>query len=170
VGKPGYKEVDLAAEFEDVVGMLEKAGHIEPDAGKLLRTALASSKSSALDAITPTEDIVSIPSDATILDALKAMGQTNHPRMPVYDHKRKTYIGAVTFRTISKAISRDQLDASIHDYMIQPARVSTDEGLATVIDKMQEAGTTIAFVYDGERIVGMITLSDIIERLLGVKV
>ncbi len=38
VGKPGYKEVDLAAEFEDVVTMLEKAGHIEPDAGRLLRT------------------------------------------------------------------------------------------------------------------------------------
>jgi len=42
VGKPGYKEVDLAAEFEDVVTMLEKAGHIEPDAGRLLRTALVS--------------------------------------------------------------------------------------------------------------------------------
>ena len=38
--KPGYKEVDLAAEFEDVVTMLEKAGHIEPDAGRLLRTQL----------------------------------------------------------------------------------------------------------------------------------
>ncbi len=170
VGKPGYKEVDLAAEFEDVVTMLEKAGHIEPDAGRLLRTALASSKTVAVDVITPMDEIVSIDSDATVLDALKTMGQTNHPRMPVYDARRKIYIGAVTSRTISRAVSRDHIDQGIHDYMIQPARVSKDDGLATVIDQMQEAGTTIAFVYDGENMVGMITLSDILERLLGIKV
>jgi CBS domain containing-hemolysin-like protein len=170
VGKPGYKEVDLAGEFEDVVTMLEKSGHIEPDAGKLLRTALTSSKTSAYDAITPISEIVSVDSDASVFDALKAMGQSNHPRMPVYDSQRKTYIGAVTLRTISRAISRDFANSPIHDYMIQPARVSRDEGLATVIDKMQEAGTTIAFVFDDDHMVGMITLSDILERLLGVKV
>jgi CBS domain containing-hemolysin-like protein len=170
VGKPGYREVDLAAEFEDVVTMLEKAGHIEPDAGRLLRTALTSSKTDAIDVVTPVKEIVSIDSGATVLDALKTMGQTNHPRMPVYDQERKMYVGAVTSRTISRAASRDHLDQGIHDYMIQPARVSKDDGLATVIDQMQEAGATIAFVYDGENMVGMITLSDILERLLGIKV
>jgi CBS domain containing-hemolysin-like protein len=170
VGKPGYKEVDLAAEFEDVVTMLEKAGHIEPDAGRLLRTALASSKTNASEVITPVDEIASIDSNATVFEALRAMGQTNHPRMPVYDAKRKMYIGAVTSRTISRAVSRDHIDMGIHEYMIQPAQVSRDDGLATIIDKMQDAGATIAFVYEGEVMVGMITLSDILERLLGVKV
>jgi CBS domain containing-hemolysin-like protein len=90
--------------------------------------------------------------------------------MPIYDAKRKTYIGAVTSRTISRAVSRDHIDSPILDYMIQPARVSEDDGLPTVIDKMQDAGTTIAFVFDGDKMVGMVTLSDILERLLGVKV
>ena len=170
VGKPGYKEVDLAAEFEDVVTMLEKAGHIEPDAGRLLRTQLASSGNTAGSAVTPLEEIVSIDSDSTVFEALRSMGQANHPRMPVYDAKRKMYIGAVTSRTISKAVSRDHMDYPIHDYMIQPARVSVDDALPAVIDKMQDAGTTIAFVFDGDKMAGMITLSDILERLLGVKV
>ncbi|MDG6938005.1 MAG: DUF21 domain-containing protein [Nitrososphaerota archaeon] len=169
VGKPGYTEIDLSDEFEAVVTMLEKAGHIEPDAGRLLRTALASSKTVAMDALTPLDEISSVSSGATILEALKAMGETSHPRMPVFDPQRKEYIGAVTFRTISKALSRSPLDSSILDYMIQPARVSKDDGLATVIEKMQDAGTTIAFVYE-ETMIGMITLSDILERLLGVKV
>jgi len=170
VGKPGYKEVDLAAEFEDVVTMLEKAGHIEPDAGRLLRTQLASSKNSAASVLTPLAEIMYIDSDATVFDALKTMGQTNHPRMPVYDAKRKMFIGAVTSRTVSRAVSRDHIDYPIHDYMIQPARVSMDDGLPTVIERMQDAGTTIAFVYDGDEMAGMITLSDILERLLGIKV
>ncbi len=170
VGKPGYKEVDLAAEFEDVVTMLEKAGHIEPDAGRLLRTQLASSKNNAASIITPLEEIVSIDSNTTVFEALRTMGQTNHPRMPIYDAKRKMYVGAVTSRTISRAVSRDHIDSPILDYMIQPARVSEEDGLPTVIDKMQDAGTTIAFVFDGDKMVGMVTLSDILERLLGVKV
>lgn len=170
VGKPGYKEVDLAVEFEDVVGMLEKAGHIEPDAGRLLRTALGSSKNTARDALTPIDEIVSVNSDATILETVKVMGQTNHPRIPVYDPARNEFIGAVTFRSISKAIARGLLDSEIQDYMIQPARVSTNDGLATVMEQMQEAGTTISFVFDEAKMVGMITLSDIIEQIMGVKV
>jgi CBS domain containing-hemolysin-like protein len=54
--------------------------------------------------------------------------------------------------------------------MIQPARVSADDTLPTVIDKMQDAAATIAFVFEDSSMVGMITLSDILERLLGVKV
>ncbi|MDG6989457.1 MAG: CBS domain-containing protein [Nitrososphaerota archaeon] len=171
VGMPGYREVDLADEFEDVVTMLEKAGHIEPNSGRLLRTALASSRrTDAVDAMTPEKEIISIPKSATVFDALKAMSETQHPRMPVFDNDRNEYIGAVTFRTISKAISRDLIDSNIRDYIIQPAHVLKDDALATVIEKMQDAGTTIAFVYDRDETIGMITLSDILERLLGVKV
>ena len=170
VGKPGYKEIDLVDEFEDVVAMLEKAGHIEPDAGRLLRSALTSSKNTAQEALTPIDEIISVQSDATIFDALKAMGKVAHPRMPVYDSKRKMYVGAVTFRTLSKAIGRDQLKANVGDYMIQPAKVLKDEKIASVMEKMQDAASTVAFVFDGSKMVGMITVSDIIEQMLGVKV
>lgn len=170
VGHPGYKEADLVDEFEDVVTMLEKAGHIEPDAGRLLRTSLASSKVTAAGVLTETERIVHISAGDTVYDALRAMGRTNHPRMPVLDEARKLYIGAVTFRTISKAIDRDHLNESVLDYMIQPAKVDKDDRLASVMEKMQDSGTTIAFVFDEDEMVGLITLSDIIEEVMGVKV
>lgn len=170
VGRPTYTSVNLVDEFEDVIIMLERGGHIEPDAGKLIRTALTSSKSDAIDITTPMDDVVSIPSKATIMEALVIMGKTNHPRIPVYDQEKRAYLGAVTFRTIAKAIGRGLLDTSVLDYMIQPARVKPADGVASVMEEMQTAGATIAFVYDGDNMVGMITLSDIIERILGVKV
>jgi magnesium and cobalt exporter, CNNM family len=170
VGKATYSTVDLVDEFEDVVTMLEKGGHIEPDAGKIIRTAVASSRRDAIDAITPMDEIVSVPSDATILDALKLMGETNHPRMPVYDHSKNLYLGIVTFRTMSKAIAHGLLNESIHNYMIQPAKVAPDDSLATVTEKMQDSATTLAFVFDGEKMMGVISLSDIIEQVMGIKV
>jgi CBS domain containing-hemolysin-like protein len=170
VGKPSYQDADLVDEFEDVVTLLEKGGHIEPDAGRLLRAALASSKSTAADALTPIDEIIHVPSTASILDALRLMGRANHPRMPVYDEQRKDYIGAVTFRSLSKAISRGLLSEPVTEYMIQPAKVSKEEKAVSVIERMQDAATTIAFVYEGEKIMGVITITDIIEQILGVKV
>ena len=170
VGKPTYKTEDLADEFEDVVLMLERAGHIEPDAGRLLRMAVSSSRSTAADVFTPIEEVVYVPSDATVLDALKLMGKTGHPRMPVLNEAKKVFVGVVTFHTMSKAIGRDLLNSSLLDYTIQPARASKDDSLASIIQEMQDSGTTIAFVYDQEKMVGMITLSDLLERIIGIKV
>jgi CBS domain containing-hemolysin-like protein len=111
-----------------------------------------------------------VDSEATVLDALRTMGETGHPRIPVYDPKANQYIGAVTFHTMARAISREHIDSKIHDYMIQPARVAAEESLPSVMEKLQDAGTTIAFVFDGQRMTGVITLSDIIEQILGIKV
>lgn len=169
VGKPSYKVGDLADELEEVVLMLERAGHIEPDAGRLLRSALSSSKNLAADIVTKPEDVVSVSAENTVREALITMGRTFHPRIPVYDYRKKAYVGAVTFHTLAKAISRGLLDSSLDDYMIQPARLDKADTLATVVEKLQDAGTTIAFVYDGEEILGMVTLSDIIEKILGFK-
>lgn len=170
VGKPSYNDADLVDEFEDVVAMLEKAGHIEPDAGRLLRTALASSRSTAADILTDTEQIIHVSDGAQVYDALRAMGRTNHPRLPVYNDGKKEYVGAVTFRSISKALDHGRLDDGVLKHMIQPARVDKDDSLASVIEKMQDAGATIAFVYEGGKMVGIVTLSDIIEEVMGIRV
>jgi putative hemolysin len=170
IGKPAYKEEDLVNEFEDMLGMLEKAGHIEPDAGKILRSAMSSSKSIAGDALTPIGEIIAVDVSSNVQDALKLMGKSNHPRLPVYDRKSDQYVGAVTFRSLSGAMAAGKFSDNITDHMVQPARVETDESVATVMDRMQKVGATIAFVYDNGGMVGVITLTDILERILGVKV
>lgn len=170
VGKPTYNKVDLADEFEDVVGMLEHAGDIEPDAGRLLRTALTSSRILAVDAATSVKDVASVPRTATVLEALESMGKTGHPRMPVFDHQENRYVGAVTFRTMSKALSRGLIETSIDDYIVQPAVVQENYTLAVVMEKLQEAGTTIAFVCSSDIVVGVLTMSDIIGTVMGIKV
>ncbi len=55
-------------------------------------------------------------------------------------------------------------------YMTQAARVESDDSVAIIMDRMQKAGTSIAFVYDEERMVGMVTLTDILEQLLGIRI
>jgi putative hemolysin len=169
VGKSAYKDSDLVDEFESLLAMLEKGGHIEPDAGRILRSAMSSSKDTAINAMTPISEVISVPVVSTVLDALKIMGKSNHPRLPVYDKKSDQYVGAVTFRTLSEPLGKGRLNDRVLNYMIPAARVEASESLATVMDRMQKAGATIAFVYNEGRLEGVITLTDIIERILGVK-
>ncbi|MGA2663858.1 MAG: CNNM domain-containing protein [Nitrososphaerales archaeon] len=169
-GKPTYDSDDVAEEFESRIEMLEADGRIEPDAGRILRTTLASSRYDVKDAMTPIEKTVSVDSDTTVMGALKVMGSTHHPRMPVFGREEGRFLGVVTFRSLARGLSEGRLDEPISSHTVQAARVEADESMATAADRMSKRGVTIAFVYRGEKIIGVITLSDLLEWILGFKV
>jgi putative hemolysin len=170
VGKPAFEKDALVDEFESLLIMLEKAGQIEPDSGRILRSALASSKTTAGDLLTPIHEIVAVGVGSDVRAALGLMGGSNHPQLPVYDAKIGVYVGAVTFRSLFKAFARGGFADKILDYMVQPARVGSDETAASVMDKMQRAGVTMAFVSDAGKVRGMVTVTDILEVILGTKI
>jgi CBS domain containing-hemolysin-like protein len=168
-GKPMYMEDVMADELEELIDMLEAGGKIEPDAGRILRTTLAASRSDVLSSMTPIEKIVSVDSDSSVMEALKVMGKTSHPRIPVYDKSQGQYVGVLTFRSLSKGISEERLADPVTKHMVMPARVEADEPISAVAERMSKAGVTMAFVYREGRIIGVITLTDLLERILGFK-
>ncbi len=170
VGKPAFAQDALVDEFESLLIMLEKAGHIEPDSGRILRSALASSKTTAGDLLTPISEIVSVKIGADVRDALRLMGKSNHPHLPVYDSTNGMYVGAVTFRSLFGAFTAEGINHGIVDHMVQPAKVQSGDTAASVMDKMQKAGVTMAFVFEGGQMIGMVTVTDILEVILGTKI
>ena len=155
VGKPAFEKDALVDEFESLLIMLEKAGQIEPDAGRILRSALASSKTTAGDLLTPIHEIVAVGVGSDVRAALGLMGGSNHPHLPVYDAKTGAYVGAVTSRSLLKAFSGGGFADNILGYMVQPARVDSDDTAASVMDKMRRAGVTMAFVSDAGKVTGL---------------
>ncbi len=168
-GKPMYSVDEIADEFEHLIDMLEADGKIEPDAGRILRTTLAASHSDVLSSMTPIEKIVSVDSDTTVMEALKVMGSSSHPRIPVYDRSQGEYVGVLTFRSLSKGISEQRVTDKVSKHMVTAAKIEADESISVVAERMGRAGVTIAFVYRDARIIGVITLTDLLERILGFK-
>ena len=169
-GRPTYSQTTLVDEFEDFIDMLEDAGHIGPDMGRIFRSTLASSHSDVMSVATSVDKLVSVETDATILEALRLMGDSLHPRLPVYDRGKREFVGAVTFRSLMPAISARNLSDQVSKYLVQAARVEADDSLASVSEKMNSQGTSVAFVYNENRMVAVITLTDILESLLGLKI
>ncbi len=171
LGPRRYGENTLISEFEDMLVVLERSGHIEPDLARILRTAFSSSNTTAGDICTPIEEIISIPVQSKVSEAIRIMAISKHPRLPVYDSIRKDWIGAITFRSLMNAIAEGKLNSSISEYIIQPAKVNEQDSIASVTQKMEDAGSTIAFVYnENNMLIGVLTLSDIIENVIGIKI
>jgi CBS domain containing-hemolysin-like protein len=172
LGSRKYRKETLVSEFEDMLVVLERSGHIEPDLARIIRNALSSSRTTAGDICTPIEEIISIPLQSKVLEAVRIMAASKHPRLPVYDNIKKDWVGAITFRSLMNAIAAGNYYSQISEYIIQPTKVETGDSIAAVAEKMENTGSTIAFVYDenNNALVGIITLSDIIENIIGIKV
>lgn len=164
-----YAEDEISEEIESMIDMLEADERFGPDAGRMIRTTLASSQYTVMDVATPAEKIVSVNSDATVIDALKVMGSSRHPRIPVFDRSKGEFVGVVTFRSLSKGISENGVNDKTVKYLVEPAKVEADDSIASVMDAMSSAGVTIAFVYMDGKITGVITITDLLERILGFK-
>ncbi|MDG6905928.1 MAG: DUF21 domain-containing protein [Nitrososphaerota archaeon] len=160
----------LVNEFEDFLILLERAGHVAPDAGKVIRSALSSSSSLAKDFVTPTPQLVSVSSTSSVLDALKIMGESGHPHLPIRIDGKIGVAGAVSFGSLSPAMAKGKFNDSIMPYAVQPPRVEPEDSTSTVMDRMEEAKLTMAFVHEGQAILGMVTLTDVLEVVLGIKV
>jgi putative hemolysin len=158
----------LVNEFEDFLILLERAGHVAPDAGKVIRSALSSSKSVAGDFATPLNEIVSIGARSSVSDALKVMGESGHPHLPIRDESTLSLAGAITFGSLSPAMAKGRFSDNIMNYSVEPARVDVKDATVTVIERMEEAKVTMAFVDRAGTTVGMVTLTDILEVVLGI--
>src|SRR5208283_3143499 len=128
-----------------------------------------SSQYTVMDVATPAEKIVSVEADATVMEALKVMGSSRHPRIPVFDKGNAVYVGVVTFRSLAKGISENGVSGKTLNYLVQPARVEADATIASAMDSMSSAGVTIAFVYQDGKMIGVITITDLLERIFGFK-
>ena len=168
-GKRVYREDEIFEEMESALDMLEADGRFGPDAGRMIRTTLASSQYTVMDVATPSKKIVSVEADATVLEALKVMGSSRHPRIPVFDKSKQEFVGVVTFRSLSRGIAENGVGGKTSKYLVQPAKVEADASIVSAMDSMSTAGVTIAFVYQDGAMIGVITITDLLERILGFK-
>jgi len=168
-GKRVYSEDEISEEMESAIDMLEADSRFGPDAGRMIRTTLASSQYTVMDVATPAEKIVSVAVDATVMEVLSAMGSSRHPRIPVFDRGKAEFVGVVTFHSLAQAISEDGVRDKALKYLVQPARVEADASIASAMDSMSGAGVTIAFVYQEGKMIGVITITDLLERIFGFK-
>lgn len=119
--------------------------------------------------IIPAEDISAIPAQSTIAEAFIKAHLDMHTRFPVcgVDSDIQTIQGYVNFKDILVAMKMNPQDKGINGILRPIKKVDEKTPISQLLEQLIQEKTHIALVVSNEKVIGMVTMEDIIEELVG---
>ncbi|MCX6354201.1 MAG: CNNM domain-containing protein [Candidatus Aureabacteria bacterium] len=122
------------------------------------------------DIMLPAKDIYTITAGSSLMDAFLKAHLDMHTRFPVCSKENdpQTIQGYVNFKDMVVALKSTPSEATINGVTRPITRVDEDMSLSHVLEQMMRDKTHIVVVASQKgRVLGMVTLEDIIEQLVG---
>jgi putative hemolysin len=163
----GERPIGTEAQIRFLVRMGRRAGHIESDEGQLIQRAFVLNDKSTADLMTPLKDVVSVQESATIRQSAQRVFRTEYSRYPIFGESVDDVRGMALSRDILGALSEakdnDCVTTIARPALVVSASMRSDALLALFRDR----NTHRAVVQDEGHTVGLITLEDVLEELVG---
>ena len=162
-------EEDRGITEEEILTIVEEAqqeGGIDEQEGSLIRSAIEFQEQEAMDILTPRIDIEGVPKGATKAEIAKMFAETRFSRVPVYEGSVDNIIGILHQKDFYNFVyDTDETVESI----IRPAMFITQTmKIDRLLERLQKEKSHIAVVLDEfGGTVGIVTLEDILEELVG---
>ena len=160
---------DRSITEEEILTIVEEAqqeGGIDEQEGSLIRSAIEFQDQEAMDILTPRIDIEAVEKDATKAEIARVFAETRFSRLPVYEGSIDNIIGILYQKDFYNFVyDTDQPVESI----IRPALFITQTmKIDKLLEQLQKEKSHIAVVLDEfGGTVGIVTLEDILEELVG---
>jgi CBS domain containing-hemolysin-like protein len=155
-----------------MIEILGGKGQLDLDKHQLLNKALMLDKLSAKEVVRPRIEMRTISYEATLKDLIKLCLETGYSRIPVQEESKDEIVGIVHLKRALQHLNHLQAegcdDAPITEAMDPPIYVPDTKRVADLLKEMLQRRFHIAIVVDEYGgTVGLITLEDILEELVG---
>ncbi|UCH82747.1 MAG: HlyC/CorC family transporter [Candidatus Latescibacterota bacterium] len=141
-----------------------EAGLIPKDTMTLASRAFDFVDLRAVDVMVPIDDVVMVQDGLENDEYRRVFAETRFTRIPVHGSTRSEIVGILSIRNLLRA-RHPQVDIPALDPVYE---VVTTTPIVEILVRMKNQGCHMALVRDeGGRVVGMTTLEDILERLVG---
>lgn len=162
------EEKDITEDdFTNIIEHIEEEGLIEEDESDIIQSALDFGDIKVKEIITKKENMVALDihsiNKKTIIPFLM---EEKFSRIPVYSKTIDNIIGILHVKTYLKEILLHH-NYSIHRILIKPYYVTMDMHIDDIFEELRKGKTHIAIVVDKNKTIGMITMEDILEKLVG---
>ena len=167
---PGKGVTTTSAVTEDELRLLavEAAdeGEITDGDRELIERVFRFGDRRADDIMVPRPDVVAVRVGTSIGDALELALEAGHRRLPIYAGDLENITGVVRLRDLIAA--RDDGVSDLAAIAFEPLVVPESKRVSELLGDMQDRATTMAVVVDEYGVtVGLVTIEDIVEELLG---
>lgn len=152
-------------EFKIIVSDIKDEGVLNEIEHDLIRNTLKYDEQKVEKIMTPLESIKMISSTDTNESIKKMFIDTNFSRVPIYKENTNSIIGLLYRADFYEMLLSNK--NNIIELLKQPIYIQTKTKISKLFRQLQENMIHMAIVKNGEQIVGLITMEDILEELVG---
>jgi len=164
---PKESQVHSPDEIDMLIEEGQQAGVIQPDEAKYARAVFELSDKKVRDVMVPREKVVSVSLHAKPDDILETARMSAHTRMPVWEGEPDRVVGIVNTKDLFHIFSLMNL-VILEDAMYPALYVDPDVSLGGALNLFRRERRQMAIVREPEgRFLGILTLEDIIEEIVG---
>jgi CBS domain containing-hemolysin-like protein len=170
----GKKRADSAYSDREIMLLAEKNvrdGTLSQQERKMIENTLKMDYTVIAQIMTPLDQLSAYSKNMTIRDVFIANNE-NIPagRIPVYSHNPENLVGIVHRRKILHAFATNGADIQLRRLMeipkVLPDNMFVDDALDVLLKNLAQ----LAFVKKDHKIVGVLTLDDIFEHIIGIEI
>ena len=171
LGITPIQEAHGTVTFEDlsqIIGSSGSAGHLTQEESGLLGRALDFAGLTAADVMVPRGQVVTLPEDANGEQLRTLLRSTGHSRIPLVRGSTETVVAVVAVKDFLQLPAAHRDSAAIAPLAVPVLRLPETAPLSSVVAQLRRARTQFAIAVDETGAdVGLLTLEDVIEELVG---
>ncbi len=154
-------------EFSAMVDGIESDGLIEANEKDIIQSSIKFNDIKVGTIMTPADEIVGIDENVSGEELKRLLLEHNFSRYPVYNKDRDRIIGVLLANDVLYHITKGE-EIKLEDFMDEPLTLSPGVIASDALQAMRVEQSHFAVITDEtDTIVGILTMDDILERLVG---
>ena len=154
-------------ELNSIVENISEEDGFDEETGRLVKSAMKFSNSSAREVMVPWEQVLKISTSLKTAQILEVINGSPHSRIPVTDRDGNIK-GILQIRKFLKAYIKQKHNVILASVIDYPYYVSADTPIDELLTEMSNHRCNLAVVKDNDgTVLGIITVEDIMEELVG---
>lgn len=157
------------SELKELVSASEQEGIVEEEEREMIHGVLEMTDKPVREVMVPRVQMVALPSDSTVEEAIAEILEHGHSRIPVYHETVDDIVGVVYAKDLLRG-TRGQADAAprVGQLARPPTFVPEAKRLGELLQEMQRAKIHLAVVVDEYGgTAGLVTIEDLLEEIVG---
>ena len=155
------------SDFNSILDLNEKEGLLEENESDLIQASFDFTDTSVKEVLTRPNKMFEIDLHGLTNSKLaEIICSTKYSRIPVYVGEKNKIIGTIIVKKFLAAYLKNP-NIKLKDYIEKPYIVSPSVKIDDLVDGYKEHHTQIAYVMKDKELVGMVTMEDVLEELVG---
>ena len=155
-------------EIKALVSAAEERDVIEEEEKEMIHSVFEFSDTLVREVMVPRPDMVTLPAEASVRDAITLTIKRGYSRIPVYQKEIDNVVGVLYAKDLLRHLQEGKLGHHVSE-LIRPAIfIPETKVLSDLLKDFQKSKVHIAIVIDEYgTVVGLVTIEDLLEEIVG---